>query len=457
MPDLFSGTQYVHAPKETLRLPSEMRTIYKKIWGWLILFACSLPLVALPQKDSVCLYFPKGYATWNPTYRDNDVTFKNLRSRLEKLRADSSSYLVELHISGNASPDGLTSANVKLSGKRAATILKLLRDYIFIPDSLLNVTANGIDWNGLGALVSQDIACPQQQEILHILQNTPEWIYDDQNRIIDGRKKQLMELQGGTPYRYMSEKFFPSLRNTTLIIRYDTTGADTAKVEETCDTPTQTVLDTQDSIPPMPTEQPTESVSDSIGQTTTPIPVSTDRTAEDLPLHRMAIKTNLLYDAILMPSLEVEYRIDDRWSVAVEGSVAWWKKDPQHKYYQIATIIPEGRYWFKTKKPWHGHYVGLFAGGSWYDLENGARGYKGEFYTTGISYGYMFPIGRSLSLETGIGVGFLHTVYEEYLPIDGHYVYQQTSRTNWIGPVKLKFALVWRLWDQNKQRGGSAR
>ena len=130
MPDLFSGTQYVHAPKETLRLPSEMRTIYKKIWGWLILFACSLPLVALPQKDSVCLYFPKGYATWNPTYRDNDVTFKNLRSRLEKLRADSSSYLVELHISGNASPDGLTSANVKLSGKRAATILKLLRDYI---------------------------------------------------------------------------------------------------------------------------------------------------------------------------------------------------------------------------------------------------------------------------------------------------------------------------------------
>ena len=147
----------------------------------------------------------------------------------------------------------------------------------------------------------------------------------------------------------MSEKFFPSLRNTTLIIRYDRMSVDSAKVEETCDTPIQTVLDTQDSIPPMPTEQPTESVSDSIGQTTTPIPVSTDRTAEDLPLHRMAIKTNLLYDAILMPSLEVECRIDDRWSVAVEGSVAWWKKDPQHKYYQIATIIPEGRYWFRTK------------------------------------------------------------------------------------------------------------
>ena len=45
------------------------------------------------------------------------------------------------------------------------------------------------------------------------------------------------------------------------------------------------------------------------------------------------------------------------------------------------------------------------------------------------------------------------TQYEEYLPIDGHYVYQQTSRTNWLGPVKLKFALVWRLWDANRKGG----
>ena len=71
----------------------------------------------------------------------------------------------------------------------------------------------------------------------------------------------------------------------------------------------------------------------------------------------------------------------------------------------------------------------------------------------GLSYGYMFPLGRRLSLETELGIGFLHTEYEEYLPIDGHYVYQQTSRTNWLGPVKLKFALVWRLWDANRKGG----
>ena len=86
-------------------------------------------------------------------------------------------------------------------------------------------------------------------------------------------------------------------------------------------------------------------------------------------------------------------------------------------------------------------------------MEDGGRGYKGEFFMTGPRYGYMSPISRFLSLETGLGVGFLHTSYEEYLPLDGHYVYQQTSKTNWVGPVKLKFSLVWRLWD--KQERGS--
>ena len=54
----------------------------------------------------------------------------------------------------------------------------------------------------------------------------------------------------------------------------------------------------------------------------------------------------------------------------------------------------------------------------------------------------------------GIGIGYMHSEYEEYLPIDGHYVYQQTSRMNYFGPLKLKFALVWRLWNTDGKKGG---
>ena len=289
--------------------------------------------------------------------------------------------------------------------------------------------------------------------MLQILRNKPEWIYDDRNRIVDGRKHRLMGLRGGVPYNYMLKKHFPDLRRVDVVMRYKTVTREAS--------PEEAAVMQYDSLaasPDMDADVPL-AVTDSIRQPVDTLFVPTVTQTHPVPneeldpSHRMAIKTNLLYDAILMPSLEVEYRIDNRWSVALEGSVAWWSKNRTHKYYQIATIIPEGRYWFRTRKPWHGHYVGLFAGGSWYDLENGARGYKGEFFMTGISYGYMFPIGRSLSLEAGIGVGFLRTTYEEYLPIDGHYVYQQTSRTNWFGPMRLKFALVWRLWDQNRRAG----
>ncbi|MDE5730709.1 MAG: DUF3575 domain-containing protein, partial [Alistipes sp.] len=184
---------------------------------------------------------------------------------------------------------------------------------------------------------------------------------------------------------------------------------------------------------------------------------TTEPVAAPDPLHRLAVKTNLIYDVALMPSLEVEYRIDDRWSVALEGDLAWWRNSPKHKFYQVAAIVPEGRYWFSTRKPWHGHYVGLFAGGTWYDLENGGTGYRGEAFLTGISYGYMWPVSRSLSFEAGIGIGYAYAKYEKYRPQDGHYLYQQTNRTNYFGPLKLKLALVWRLWDKNKEKKGGAR
>ena len=166
------------------------------------------------------------------------------------------------------------------------------------------------------------------------------------------------------------------------------------------------------------------------------------------------IKSNLLYDAVLMPSLEVEYRFSEHWSAAVEGNMAWWHNNWKHKYYQLATIIPEARYWFKPQGKRRGRNLGLFGGGGWYDLENGCRGYKGEGGMVGLSYGYMFPKGKYFALEAGLGVGFMTAKYEEYLPIDGHYVYQQTERTNYFGPLKLKFAFVWNIgrWIQ---KGGN--
>ncbi len=175
-------------------------------------------------------------------------------------------------------------------------------------------------------------------------------------------------------------------------------------------------------------------------------------TIQTTPFQKFALKTNLLYDAALMPNLEIECMFNHRWSMLVEGNVAWWKNDPKHKYYQIMMISPEVRRWFFTKDYWHGMYVGIFAGGGMYDLENGGTGYRGEGGMVGLSVGYMWPITRYLSLEAGLGAGYMFTRYKEYVPHDGHYLYLRTKDLNYFGPLKAKLSIAWRFNDINKSK-----
>lgn len=167
------------------------------------------------------------------------------------------------------------------------------------------------------------------------------------------------------------------------------------------------------------------------------------------------LKSNLIYDAMLAPSLEIEYVINDRWSAGVETSIAWWHNNNKPWFYQIATLIPEVRYRIDARKQGHYHSVGLFGGAGWYDLEYLKTGYQGELWMAGLSYSYSFPINKLLGFEAGAGLGFMSAKYEEYLPMDGHYAYQQTTRTNFFGPLRLKFALVFDFnrWLKTKKGG----
>ena len=407
--------------------------------------------------DSVRIYYRHGYRYVDTSLRSNGSVLKNLCAKIEKSLQEET--LEKVVIYAYTSPDGTNKANTALAARRADSLESWILRNTVLPGKLLEKNSGGIAWDLLREAVSKS-EMQYKEEVLRILDNTPVWVFDGNSRVVSSRKKELMDLKGGVPYRYMYEHLFPDLRSSIAILLYIRVQEPQAEeeVEPAAPEESEPVAPEEDMTPVAPQENvkpvaPEEKAIPEAGDDATS--VAPEKGYE--PLHRLALKTNIIYDLALMPSLEVEYMIDDRWSVNAEGEVAWWRKESKHKYYQIATLSPEIRYWFKTKKRWHGHYVGLFGGGSWYDLENGRRGYKGEFWKAGLSYGYMFPIGRSLSFEAGLGLGFLRTWYEEYLPIDGHYVYQQSSRTNWIGPVKLKFTLVWRLWDENRSKRGGER
>lgn len=434
--------------------------------------------------DSVRIYYRQGHCAVDPLFGGNRSELEHFLESVR--RACRSGEIDRVVIRSYASPDGLNRFNERLSQLRADSLAGYVSRHAAVPSSRIEKHAEGIAWSMLRELSASCDELPCKEGVLRILDRTPLWIYDAGGRIVDGRKKQLMDLAGGVPYNYMLEHLFPILRNSATVWLY-TEDRDAAAAPSAGAAPAVQTAERSDSEPaPQSAAELRESANtaaelresaDIIAETRKPADTAAETAApaagqnvahataaavaarssasEEEPLHRLALKTNLLYDAVLMPSLEVEYHLTDRWSVAVEGDVAWWRNTPAHKYYQIATISPEARYWFKTRRRWHGHYAGIFAGGSWYDLENGGPGYRGDIWMAGVSYGYMFPVSRSLSFEAGIGVGFLHTEYEEYNPYEGHNVYRQTSRTDYFGPVKLKFAFVWRLWDENKEKGGA--
>lgn len=402
--------------------------------------------------DSAKVYFRLGHRQYDPSFENNSSGMNPFVNEVK--RHNAASNIERITVRSYTSPDGSNAANERLSRNRCRTISEYLLNETGIDPSLIHTEAEGIAWDELLRMVQADAGVPYREEVLELLRTTPVWVFDDDNRVVGGRKKSLMELRGGVPYRWLYTNIFPALRNAvavSLFVKQPDATAEPApaapeKLEKT------ESLGNPENLENLEEPEQHENLGNPAETEVETLPAS------HTPWHRLAIKTNLLYDAILMPSLEVEYRFNDRWTANAEGDVAWWHNDPKHKYYQVMILSGEGRYWFKhyNNRPWHGFYVGAFGGGGKYDLENGNRGYKGTGYMAGISAGFMFPVSRNISFEAGLGVGYLTTKYEEYLPFEGHYVYQQTSRTGYFGPLKLKFALVWRLWDINKNKKGGA-
>ncbi len=225
----------------------------------------------------------------------------------------------------------------------------------------------------------------------------------------------------------------------------DSLTADTVAVEETI----EIVADTCaiDEVIPEPNTS-----CDSVSAFAKRDSLTTDACSIGTPRQILALKTNLLYYGLLLPNLSLEWLITPNWSVAVEGNLAAWGSYKHNKSYRLTLLDAEGRRWIKPRAPWHGMYVGLMAGGGWYDLLNGSTGHYGWGVMSGVTFGYMWPIGRRLSLEAGIGLGYLFTRYKDYKPIEGHHVYQRTKELSYVGPITLNFSIAWRFLDANKPK-----
>ena len=395
-----------------------------------------------PDSVESSFHFPIGSSVFDISSGNNMAALDSIVGGIERFGAEGSEFSVD--IIGLASPDGGFDRNMQLARQRAEASQEAIKSHSRYKDIRFTVRNGGINWRGLRSVVAES-TLPAREEVVALLD---EMLPD--GTLPESAIKRLTTMQGGRVWRALNSDYFPDLR-VALVSVYTPPRMQTPEgLIAVYGAPGQSDESPVADADTVSEEVEVAAVEEIYEPEPVVSPVSVEEPARD-PLHRFALKTNLIYDALLMPNVELEWRINDRWSVAAEADVAWWKKDPRHKYYQILNLAAEGRYWFSTYSPWHGHYVGFSAGGGKFDLENGGTGYKGEGFLTGVSYGFMFPVSRCLSFDAEVGLGYLYANYSVYKPFDGHYLFQHKSRTNYFGPVKVKFSLVWRFNDISKK------
>ena len=382
----------------------------------------------------------------DPEYRDNRNSTELLKQHLQNVsRIDS----IIIHV--YSSPDGVYEYNARLARQRAAAAETLIRQ--LTGNAQTNAETNAQtnapirtvivaeNWSGLQRLVQERYTRHDRSKVLDIL--------EAENISEATRKWRLQQLDNGYTWNYILRHYMPELRNATFITLRMKPEDPLPTLVPMC---TRAVTMNPDDGPIRP--KPASGTSESPVLPTSHRSDTASEYRKGFERSKLALKTNFIYDALLSPSIEAEYHFAPHWSVNTECSVAWWSRKPDHKYYQLIQASPELRYWFRSDEMWRGHYLGAFVGAGIYDLEGGAEGYQGEFVMSGLSYGYMFPIGKRFSLEAGLGIGWLYTLYEEYIPMEGHYVYTRTRSTNYVGPVKAKLALVRHIGRTGRKAGG---
>lgn len=165
--------------------------------------------------------------------------------------------------------------------------------------------------------------------------------------------------------------------------------------------------------------------------------------------YRFAIRTNLLYDAFLLPSLGIEWRINGNWGVKLDGGISWWGKT--NKVQKIWSLNPEIRYYIGSAKRF---YVGIGGNYGEYNIYKGMigsmiskkTGYQGTLWNAGATVGYQLPLGNSFALDLNLGLGYNSFSYDSFNLINDIRVYKDKDQTkNKFGITQAGISLVWKI------------
>lgn len=181
---------------------------------------------------------------------------------------------------------------------------------------------------------------------------------------------------------------------------------------------------------------------------------TTEPAAPAKPYH-VAVRTNVLYDALLLPTLGIEWRVNDRLGIRIDGSRSWWGNE-KGKVQKIWLVNPEVRWYLLRDKRFYAGVSGSFGQYNIYKYAIGSivskdTGYQGSMWGTGLTVGYQLPLSRCFSVDFNLGLGYTRFDYDTFGITDGVRVYKQRDRSrNFWGPTQAGISLVWTIGVNDK-------
>ena len=165
---------------------------------------------------------------------------------------------------------------------------------------------------------------------------------------------------------------------------------------------------------------------------------------------KVAVKSNLLYDATATFNLGVEFGLARKWTLDVPVNLNPWKFNDGMRLRHWG-VQPEVRYWFcerfrRTFIGLHAHYadfnVGNFPDWSFISENMKQNRYEGYLYGAGISVGHAWILKKRWGIEATIGLGYARIVYDKYPCAECGSRLKSDTR-NYFGPTKVGISLTY--------------
>ena len=175
----------------------------------------------------------------------------------------------------------------------------------------------------------------------------------------------------------------------------------------------------------------------------------------------MALRTNILYDAFVVPNIGVEVGLPQHFTIGFDWFGNWIASDKHHLYWQGYGGYLTLRYYFGKRAehwPFTGHHVGIYGSGLTYDIELGGKGYQASKFGFGggVEYGYSLPLADHWCMDFTLGVGYQGGEYKTYQPTNdgtGHYEWLATYQRHWWGPTKAEVSIKWLIGPVHTKGG----